>query len=159
MALCALKNYEWLVKARFEYHNLRIKIPILHKTNYGYDVYFVYCGNYCKYDDMQFYIQSICVLKNNGIFINNIYIMHFNANYVRQDSLDPNELFIISDSFYNDSNMPTKNIKDTIYAKMRDYSDVIDEMEAFEKKAEIIPYRTNKCTRRSKCLYYDECKV
>ena len=136
LALCALKNYEWLVKARFEYHNLRIKIPFLHKTNYGYDVYFVYCGNYCKDDDMQFYIQSIWVLKNNGIFINNIYIMHFNANYVRQDSLDPNELFIISDSFYNDSNMPTKNIKDTIYAKMRDYSDVIDEMEAFEKKAE-----------------------
>ena len=157
LALCALKNYEWLVKARFEYHNLRIKIPFLHKTNYGYDVYFVYCGNYCKDDDMQFYIQSIWVLKNNGIFINNIYIMHFNANYVRQDSLDPNELFIISDSFYNDSNMPTKNIKDTIYAKMRDYSDVIDEMEAFEKKAEIIPCRTNKCTRRSKCLYYDEC--
>ena len=74
LALCALKNYEWLVKARFEYHNLRIKIPFLHKTNYGYDVYFVYCGNYCKDDDMQFYIQSIWVLKNNGIFINNVFL-------------------------------------------------------------------------------------
>ena len=41
------------------------------------------------------------VLKNNHVYINNCYIMHFDANYVRKNELDPHALFIISDCFYN----------------------------------------------------------
>ena len=29
-AMEALSSYQWLVKARFEYHGLRIKVPFLH---------------------------------------------------------------------------------------------------------------------------------
>ena len=52
LAIDALKQYDWLMKARFEYDNLRIKVPFLHRTSLGYDVYFVYCGNYPKNDDI-----------------------------------------------------------------------------------------------------------
>ena len=157
LAIDALKQYDWLMKARFEYDNLRIKVPFLHRTSLGYDVYFVYCGNYPKNDDILFYALTIWVLKNNHIYINNCYIMHFNANYVRQDELDPDELFIISDCFYNDSNSKQYNIKDSIFSKMRNYSIVLKEMEAIENGDKPNPLRTNKCTKRSKCLYYDEC--
>ncbi len=157
LALEALKKYDWLIKARFEYENLRIKVPFLHRTDFGYDIYFVYCGNYPKDDDILFYALTIWVLKNNHVYINNCYIMHFDANYVRKNELDPHALFIISDCFYNDSNKKQKNIKDTIYAKMRNYTMILKEMEEVEKGDKPKAVRTNKCTKRNKCLYYDEC--
>ena len=55
LALEALKNYEWIVKGRFEYNNLRVKAPFLHKRNNGFDLYFLFLGNYPHEDDILFY--------------------------------------------------------------------------------------------------------
>ncbi|MCI5773337.1 MAG: DUF2779 domain-containing protein [Erysipelotrichaceae bacterium] len=157
VALQALKEYDWLIKARFEYDNLRVKVPFLHRTNLGYDVYFVYCGNYPKDDDIIFYTLTLWVLKNNHIYVNDCYILHFNSEYIRMDALDPEQLFIISKQFYNDNNKPQKDIKETIFAKMRNFSLILKEMSEIENGPKPKPIRTNKCTKRNKCLYYQDC--
>ena len=54
-AMKALLNYEWLMKARFEYGGLRIKVPFLHRKDNGFDLYFLFVGLFPRSDDMQFY--------------------------------------------------------------------------------------------------------
>jgi len=42
LAMSALQEYDWLVKARFEYEQLRIKAPFLHRNQDGWDLYFLF---------------------------------------------------------------------------------------------------------------------
>ncbi len=156
-ALNALNSFEWLVKARFEYKTLRVKVPFLHRVHDGFDVYFLFVGLFPLTTDMQFYCDTIWVLENNHIKINNIYIIHLNASYERQNELDLDELFIISDTFYNASKNPSINVKEAIYLHLNDLSSLLDKMENCSEETLGTPKRTNKCTGRNKCRYYSEC--
>lgn len=156
-ALNALNSFEWLVKARFEYKTLRVKVPFLHRVHDGYDVYFLFVGLFPLTTDMQFYCDTIWVLENNHIKINNIYIIHLNASYERQNELNLEELFIISDTFYNANKNPSINVKEAIYLHLNDLSSLLDKMENCSEETLGTPKRTNKCTGRNKCRYYSEC--
>ena len=156
-ALNALNSFEWLVKARFEYKTLRVKVPFLHRVHDGFDVYFLFVGLFPLTTDMQFYCDTIWVLENNHIKINNIYIIHLNASYERQNELDLDELFIISDTFYNANKNPSNNVKEAIYLHLNDLSSLLDKMENCSEETLGTPKRTNKCTGRNKCRYYSEC--
>ena len=46
--LSELDKHKWIVKARFEHNGLRVKIPILHRIEDKFDVYFIYVGLYPK---------------------------------------------------------------------------------------------------------------
>lgn len=156
-ALQAMQEYEWLVKARFEYRQLRVKVPFLHRTKHGWDIYFLYNGIYPRANDIAFYTDTIWVLKNNGIQINAMYMIHLKASYVRQGDLDVKQLFVITDSFYNANNHPTQSIKDTVYQHYKDLTALLNEMEQADFNPSYIPKRTNICTGRNKCIYYDAC--
>lgn len=156
-ALNALNSFEWLVKARFEYKTLRVKVPFLHRVHDGFDVYFLFVGLFPLTTDMQFYCDTIWVLENNHIKINNIYIIHLNASYERQNELNLEELFIISDTFYNANKNPSINVKEAIYLHLNDLSSLLDKMENCSEETLGTPKRTNKCTGRNKCRYYSEC--
>lgn len=103
-ALDAMNNYDWIVKGRFEYKNLRIKVPFLHKNEDGWNLYFLFIGNFPHEDDVLFYTSTVWVLINNDINIKDINIIHLNNEYVREDELDVNKLFVISNHFYNAKN-------------------------------------------------------
>lgn len=147
----------WVVKGRFEYHHLRIKLPIVKKTEEGLDVFFVFIGNFPKDDDVQYYSSNLWVMKQLGYKIHDIKIIHLNGNYVRQDELDVDELFVVSDTFYNDKGRPTKNIYDYVISRMQDLSETLDYMQEIAVSDEVASIRTKKCVRRSKCPYYDLC--
>lgn len=157
VALQAMQTNDWLVKARFEYSVLRVKVPFLHRTKNGWDLYFLFNGIYPHANDMAFYNDTVWVLENNGIVIDNIYIIHLNASYIRQEELDPQELFVISDSFYNSNNHPTQRIKDCIQSTKKDISSLLEEMQNAKIENLETPMRTNKCTGKSKCRYYQQC--
>lgn len=151
-----LDSYEWFVKARFEYNNLRIKIPFLHKCDDGYDIYFALYALYPHDDDVEFYRANIWVLENLGFKINNIYIIHLNANYILKDKLNVDELFLISSNFYNIKNHPSVDIKQKIYQKAFEYNTILKDIEnssledynAIKKRA---------CKARGLCQYYYDC--
>ena len=130
-ALEALNSYEWLVKARFEYKTLRVKVPFLHRVQNAYDLYFLFVGLYPLTTDMQFYCDTVWVLQNNQIEINNIYIIHLNASYERGKELDVDQLFTISDTFYNANKNPSLSLKEAIYSHMTDLSSLLEKMENF----------------------------
>ena len=152
-----LEEGQWIVKGRFEYHHLRIKIPIVHKTDKGLDVFFVFIGNIPKDDDVQYYSSNIWVLKKLGYHVNDIKIIHLNGDYVRADELDVEELFVVSDTFYNDKGRPTKKIIDHVLSRMQDLEETLDYMQEIAISESVPSIRTKRCVRRTKCPYYDLC--
>lgn len=153
----ALKTKEWLVKARFEYKDLRVKVPFLHRTDNGWNLYFLFTGIYPHASDIQFYTDTVWVLEHNDIHINDIQMLHFNANYVRGKELDVNELFTITDCFYNNHNNPTQNIKEMIYDHLEDLTPLLHKMKTTTFETLEPLKRTNKCTGRNKCRFYGKC--
>ena len=152
-----LDEGQWVVKGRFEYHHLRIKLPIVHKTEEGLDVFFVFIGNIPKDDDVQYYSSNLWVMEQLGYKIHDVKILHLNGNYVRQDELDVNELFVVSDTFYNDKGKPTKPVFEHVMNRMQDLHETLDYMQEVALSEDVPSIRTKKCVRRTKCPYYDLC--
>ena len=153
----ALDQYEWFVKARFEYNNLRIKVPILHKLKDGYEIYFIYVGLFPHALDMQYYCATIWVLEKNQIPIKDVHIIHLNQEYERKGDVDPKQLFTISDHFYNSNNNPTITIQEAIEKNYYDLSHILNEMQRATTESIAPAIRDQKCTGRQKCKYYNEC--
>lgn len=157
VALEAVKEHEWLVKARFEYHDLRVKVPFLHKVDGGWEVYFLFVGLYPHNDDSTFYALTIWVLEHNGIHVKDMKILHLNADYVREEELDVKQLFVLTDCFYNKNNHPSIRIADAVKKYSLDPDVVLQEMKASEGRSPGVPERTSKCSSHKKCLYFDAC--
>ncbi len=156
-SLEAMKSCEWLMKARFEYGGLRVKVPFLHRTDGGWTLYFLYIGLYPRTADMQFYCDTVWVLKNLGIPLNELYVIHLNAEYVREEELDAKKLFTVSRCFYNRNNHPSVTVADAVEAGMTDVARLIARMQAYEKEPISPAVRTIRCSGREKCRHYDKC--
>ena len=155
-AMEALSSYQWLVKARFEYHGLRIKVPFLHRNEDGWDLYFLFTGIYPHPDDTLFYCANLWVLENLGLQISKIRILHLDAGYVRGKQLDVDRLFVISDSFYNGNNNPSVKIEPHLRKHMKDFDSLMEQMNSLGDTVPD-PIRSQICTGRNRCSHYDEC--
>ena len=152
-----LQNFEYLVKARFEYNNLRVKIPIIQNCDDGINIKFINIANFPKDDDVMYYVYNVWVLEKLGLKINEISIIHLNKNYVRKDELDVNELFIESYDFYNVKGNVSCNIKKLINRRMFDIGDALKRM-THVATLDDLEYKKNKmCTKHNKCQFYDQC--
>ena len=156
-ALAALQNYEWLMRARFEYGGLRIKVPFLHKTEDGFDLYFLYHGMFPRCEDMQFYCDTVWVLEHLNIPLSQFAIIHLNGDYVRGEELDPQQLFIVSPFFYNTRNRPSYSVEAAIRANMRDLSETLRDMTRLSEKNMPEAVRSSRCAGRSRCRFYEDC--
>lgn len=156
LAMSALTNHEWLIKARFAYDRLRIKIPFLHHTAAGWDLYFLFIGLFPRSDDVFFYSANVWVLQKLGLSVDHIFILHLNAAYIRGNELDPEELFVISDSFYNVKGNPTVLVDAAVREGVHDLIPLMDDMDRC-LLAEVKPKRTAFCTGRQKCERFDQC--
>ena len=157
LAMEALQTCDWLIKARFEARQLRIKVPFLHRTAAGWDLFFLFIGLYPHADDLQFYCDTVWVLEENDIELRNMYIIHLNAEYVRGKELDPKQLFTVSECFYNGKNNPSVTVKEAVLRHMKDLTGTLDSMDACGTVTATPPVRTSRCTTRQKCRYYSRC--
>lgn len=156
-AMQALESEEWLVKARFEYHGLRVKVPFLHRTEHGWDLYFLLVGLLPKAPDPTFYTATLWVLEGCGIPVGRISIIHLNGDYVRQGALDTDALFVIGDHFYNERSHPAGEVETVLRDQMRDYDAVLKDMDRTLQTPLAEPVRSGKCTGRVKCRFFDAC--
>ncbi|MFI3284112.1 MAG: hypothetical protein R3Y57_03410, partial [Erysipelotrichaceae bacterium] len=156
-SLKMLACHEWLLKARFEYEGLRVKVPFLKKTEDGYWLYFVQMQNYPKEEDLIYYYSLYHVLTKNKIKIKKIRIVHFNANYRRGKALNPSELFEVSAHFYNESHLPQRKVLDVIKHYYYPYKDTMKKMNK-TLNMEQVPYKkARKCIKKTRCILYDQC--
>ncbi|NBK97063.1 MAG: DUF2779 domain-containing protein [Erysipelotrichia bacterium] len=152
-----LENYDAFCNMRFTYHDLRVKIPIMKKYKDGFRVYFTYASCFPKESDAQVLADQLWVLKQLNIKVYKVNTIHLNSEYVRKDDLDVNDLLIINDYFYNDKNHRGGKIKTLLKAKQRDVEPLLLQIEETLQKDEIVKERTNICTRKNKCAYFDTC--
>ena len=155
--LSAMDYNEWLIKARFEYNNLRVKIPFMHKHDKTWDIYFVRNELFPKEDSLMYMTDSLWVLKKLMIDINQVFIIHFNQDYIRNGEIDYDKLMTISDRFYNHHNNQSNKIIDMIDNKTRDLTKTLNDMETFNIANLKKPVRERKCTNRFRCRFYEDC--
>ncbi len=156
VVLRAMESHDWILKGRYEADGLRVKIPALHKTSEGWDVYFTYMGTLPKADDVRFYANHCWVLTRNNITISNIYIVHFDGAYTRRGELDVNACLRVSDCFYKASGKPHINITDKVKDKIRDLKPALDAMFSVDSW-EDYPITLEECPYSVKCDHYEKC--
>lgn len=156
-AMEASEQVNWLIKARFEYNDLRIKVPLMHKKEKGWDVYFILVGLFAKEEDIQYYCNNIWVLRKLGFKINDIAIVHLNKDYVRKQELDLDELFVIADSFCNAKGNPTLKITPTIKSRLQNLNPLLQEMNEVAKLTSYPAVKNRRCIRKTRCSYYPVC--
>ncbi len=149
-----LYDYEWFVKARFAYDDLRIKIPLLHRVDDGFELYFVMYAPYPKDEDVEFYRDNLWVLRKNGIKIIKVHIVHLNGEYVRGPELDLTKLFVISDHLYHQGRPSIK--LDSLIDDDYDLSDILLKMKR-GSIAQHPPVKKRRCKLRGLCDFYDRC--
>lgn len=143
-------RYEWFINTRFEIDKLRIKIPLLHKVNGGYEVYFLYYGTNIKELDFFAYRLNIQVLEKLGFVINEIYFVYINPDYICQGKQDPDKLFVITKKFR------TGRLLNILKETIIDYKDIINKIESSNiNDMPIVKSRI--CHSKNICQYYNEC--
>lgn len=88
---------ETIYEASFNYDGVFVKVDILHKGKYGWELYEVKSSTGFK-DIYQpdISVQSY-VVNGAGIPVTRAFLVHINNQYVRQGDIDPFELFTITD--------------------------------------------------------------
>lgn len=148
-------NYEWFIKARFEANGLRVKIPIIHRLKDSIDVYFTYYGLYPKDNELDFYRLDLEVLKLNSYHINNIFIIRLNENYIYQDEIDYEKLFIIDRYLYSKKSKASYLLNDLLKYRFN-FKRVIEQMERFSlKDCKVV--RKRMCKSGEICPFYHIC--
>ena len=69
----------------------------MHKAEGGFDLYFVHNMTSIKDFDYTYYCLTLEVLRKLDINVNKIYLAYINKDYVFEDNLNIEELFILTD--------------------------------------------------------------
>jgi len=145
-----IDNYEWFIYPRFTDEKIRINIPLMHKEEEGFDLYFVYYGTVIKELDLLNYRISLKLLKKQDIRVRSLSLVYLNPEYVNDGKLDVSRLFLITDRFKG------KSILKQVQQTEINYEELIEQMETFDpdkQKAEKGKY----CRQNGLCEYYDRC--
>lgn len=157
LALDALSNEAILFNARFCYEDMRVKIPVITQEQGKRIAYFTYKTCFPKESEAQYIADTIHVLAMLNVVIDELYIIHLNANYVRQGALDVDQLLIVTEYLYNGKNHANHKAFDLVKEKNRDIDEWIHVLHECEH-ADLYPLRHgSQCTKGIKCKFYDDC--
>ena len=141
-------KYEYFIHSRFEDHDLRINIPFMHKVEGGFDLCFVYNGVQIKELDLLTYRICVRMLKKLGIEVKQIYMIYLNGEYVYENQIDVDQLFICTNKYKDDEIINITRQGD--YA----YETVIDTLNKNHVDA---PKKNRSCRMFGLCSHYYEC--
>lgn len=156
-AIEAYQAQKTLINARISYRDLRINVPCLVQKENKKILYLVYSHCYPKVSEVNKVHDLLKVMKMNNMEVDEIYLLHVNANYVRQDEFDVHECLMISDEFYNDKNKKCGKIMDHVQACQRDLDEIIDQIEALGDMSHVEKKRSSICTTHYKCEFFNDC--
>ena len=153
----ALKEHEWLLRARFTYRGLRCRVPYLYHKDSHCDLYFSSYSVNPTDGEADNIMWTAAVVEKNGLTVDNVYIIYPNKEYERSGELDHDALWNITDHFFNGNGHLTKHILTYIRNKDFDIDGVLDILLHFDSGFEEEAVRTSKCAGRNKCPYYEKC--
>ena len=153
----AFQQFEWLVRARFSYRGLRVRIPFLRHFGDECDLYFTSFAVYPNDSEAVNIRWSLEVLYKLKLKVNNIYIVHPNRSYIRGEEIDHDSLWTVTDHFYNSSGNKGKTILEKVESLKYNIDIMMDELLHFDGFEDFNSVRSSNCLGRNKCSYYDIC--
>ena len=96
LAIEAFKNKKNLVNARFSYEDLRVKVPSTAGGRTRTSI-FSFCKLLSKRSEAQMMADTLSVLEN-VILVDEVYAIHLNAGYIREETLDVRKLKLVNQS-------------------------------------------------------------
>lgn len=146
----AINDYDWFIRPRFVDGELRINVPLMYKNENGFDLYFLYYGTTIKDLDVISYRSTLKVLDRLNVLITNVYLVYLDGNYVYEDKLEVDKLFIVTDEFKE------KKIIDYLREDDFDYDSIIKKINSFD--IEKSPAKKNRnCRLNGLCEHYEKC--
>lgn len=143
----------WIFRARFVYNELRIKVPLINiKEENHCDLYFTVLNTYAQ-DDLTGHYITVEVLRRNGLKVDNIYLLYLNNKYIREDVLDSDSLWILTDQYH--SNKDNRKIIECVRGFDFNLDEILYEMGNIDK--ELFYSRGSHCSGRKRCDYYELC--
>ena len=155
-ALEAMKDHMVLMNARFAYKTLRVTVPFLVLEEKP-TLILPYNACFPKEHEAQKIADMCFVLNKNGIEIEEILIVHLNADYVRQGELDVRACLAVSEYLYNDKNKAHHKAIDLAQEHYRELDDVIEAMENLPDLSQVQKKRSSACTNHFKCDFFYHC--
>ena len=155
--LALLKENDIVRYARFEFMGCRTKIPVLKKIENGYMAMYPYLSAYPKESEslMMKINQEICA--HCGVNLVENRIVYLNKDYVRQEDLDVNQLFEVSDCLFNRRNnlgKPICELMEKIDLHLEEW--ILRTSQLIEGECPEV-CRSKNCTSGRRCAYYDTC--
>lgn len=157
LALHALQSETVLLNARFAKDDLRVKIPLMIKEAEQWIIYFAYSSCYPKESEAQKLADTLCVLDALDISYSEVKIIHLNANYVRKEQLDVQELLVVTPYLYNRKNNANHLAIELLTPLKRDVFAYLPKLTKTLQEA--IPEKQEgpQCMKGGKCRYYERC--
>ncbi len=157
LAIEAYNESKDLINARISYRTLRVNIPCLIHKDDKKILYMLYTNYAPKVNEVKKLYNLLYVMNKNNIHVDEIYLFHVNANYVRGKEFDVHECFTISNEFYNDKGKPCGTIQEHLDNYEFDLEEVLDKMENLEDMSNVQKVRSSICTSHYKCEYFNDC--
>ncbi len=145
-----IDQYEWFFHPRFTDGEMRVNVPLVHKNGNVFDLYFIYYGSIVRELDLMTYRVTYQIVKRSGLEVGEIFLLSFNGDYVNEGVLDPEKLFICSNTFKK------KRIRDLVEREEFDYHSLIGQMGSFDPDAQS-PKKCRYCKLNGLCEYYERC--
>lgn len=159
-ALAALDHADTLINARFAAQGVRVKIPLMRKSENGYLVYFVYCSCAPRESEAQLISDHLSVLQTLEIPVADVRILCLDPDYVRAGELDVHQLITEEEHLFNAHGHPVHTIRELCAPLRRDLQELADACEASLSLPQCPQFaRTAACTRGRRCAYFDSCFV
>jgi len=151
-----LQKHKAVVNGRFEHQSLRVKIPLVHLTPEGLDVYFTTMGANAKVEDQRYLAMHLWVLEGLGYQIHEIRVLSFNPDYVRGETLDIEACFLLRDTFVRQNGKPAGKITEVLKSRKLDLSeDLLAMKEVLENEA--LTMTIDECPSLNRCEYFESC--
>lgn len=145
-----MQTHDWFLHPRFVDGELRLNIPLMHKNEDGFDLYYIYYVTQIREIDVASLSIGIELLSKQGLNINNIYIVYFNGEYVNDGKLDAKKLFLITDEYKE------KKLIKIALDNFLDYKELIDDINNTSLK-DYKPKKCKACKLMGLCDYYHDC--
>ena len=145
-----IAEYEWFYHPRLNDGELRINIPLVHKKDDGFDLYFLFYGTDPKDIDILSYRICTEIMEQYGFKVSDIYLISFNSDYVNEGKLDPAGLLKIEKRYRG------KRIIDRVRSSPIDYKDILSQMETGSSES-CVPQKKRYCRFYGLCNYYGKC--
>lgn len=155
--LQAMHQFDELVSARFEAMGLRVKVSAMKKGTKGWILYFLSTTLYPKMNDAQKVVDTLWVLEQCKVKVEDVYFVHLHPQYVRLKTIDEQQLLVVDQQIYNDKKPIQKSLKEIVKKRHSEVKEAMEQMNALLYFEQLPFVPLSKCPLKKECPYFEEC--